>query len=230
MRKIVFFFAALAATVSAFAQSEVGSFSLTPKVFFNATSLISDDLTRDYNFSLFDSDLESKPSYKAGFAAGVEAGYQVTGRLALTAGLIYSQQGFQRGVSIEISDDILSLEDNSKMMLGYLNVPILANVYLFKGFAIKAGIQPGFLVSAKNKNDITGKGAAAGYSNNDDVDVKDNCNTVDFSIPVGVSYEFKKGIVLDGRYNIGLTNVIKGDDSKARNSVVQIGIGYKFNL
>ena len=227
MRKIVFFIAVLAATVNSFAQSEVGSFSLTPKVFFNATNLISDDLTNEYTFEGFDSKLEAKPGYKAGFAIGAEAGYQVASKIAITAGLIYSVQGFQRGESLEYSDKILSIEDNGKLTLGYLNVPILAN---FKGFAVKAGIQPGFLLSAKRKDDVTGKYAAAGMSKHKTVDIKEHCNTVDFSIPVGLSYEFKNGIVVDGRYNIGLTNVSKDDDVKATNSVFQIGVGYKFNL
>lgn len=230
MRKIVFFFAILAATANSFAQSEVGSFSLTPKVFFNATNLISDDLTNEYEFEGLNSTLEAKPSYRAGFAVGVEAGYQVASKIAITAGLIYSQQGFQRGASLEYSDKTLYIEDNGNITLGYLNVPILANFYIFKGFAIKAGIQPGFLLSAKSKDDVTGKYAAEGLSKHKTVDIKDDCNTVDFSIPVGVSYEFKNGIVIDGRYNIGLTNVSKEDDVKATNSVFQIGVGYKFNL
>lgn len=230
MRKIVFFIAVLAATVNSFAQSEVGSFSLTPKVFFNATNLISDDLTNEYTFEGFNSKLEAKPGYRAAFAIGAEAGYQVASKIAITAGLIYSVQGFQRGESLEYSDKILSIEDNGKLTLGYLNVPILANFYIFKGFAVKAGIQPGFLLSAKRKDDVTGKYAAAGMSKHKTVDIKDHCNTVDFSIPVGLSYEFKNGIVLDGRYNIGLTNVSKDDNVKATNSVFQIGVGYKFNL
>ncbi len=231
MRKIVFFFAVLAATVSAFAQSEVGTFSVTPKVFFNASKLISDDLTDEYTISGTVNDyLEAKPDYRAGFAIGAEVGYQVDTRIAITAGLFYSRQGFQRGVSLEYPDNILYIEDNSGMKLDYLNVPILVNVYLFKGFAIKAGIQPGFLLSAKDVEDVTGKGVAAGYDKHASTDIKDYCNKVDFSIPVGISYEFNNGIVIDGRYNFGLANIAKEDGVSAKNSVFQLGVGYKFNL
>lgn len=53
--------------------------------------------------------------------------------------------------------------------------------------------------------------------------------TVDFSIPVGLSYEFPTvPIVIDARYNWGLTKVVDGGDSK--NSVFQFTLGYKFDL
>ena len=71
----------------------------------------------------------------------------------------------------------------------------------------------------------------------DDVDMKDVCNTIDFSIPVGVSYEISD-FVIDFRYNIGITSVsknkeIKADvieiesDRKTRNSVFMLTVGYK---
>ena len=50
---------------------------------------------------------------------------------------------------------------------------------------------------------------------------------MDFSIPVGISYEYNN-FVVDGRYNFGVTKIIDGFDSK--NSVFQITLGYKFDL
>ena len=44
--------------------------------------------------------------------------------------------------------------------LNYLNIPILANFYVTKGLALKAGIQPGFLIGSKlrvRSNDGRGK-------------------------------------------------------------------------
>ena len=42
-----------------------------------------------------------------------------------------------------------------------------------------------------------------------------------------LSYEFSN-VVIDGRYNWGLTKVWK--DGEAKNSVFQITVGYKFSL
>ena len=57
----------------------------------------------------------------------------------------------------------------------------------------------------------------------------DQCKKVDFSIPVGLSYEYQS-FVLDARYNIGLTKTVKDAAEKTKNSVFQITVGYKFAL
>ena len=66
--------------------------------------------------------------------------------------------------------------------------------------AVKLGIQPGFNVTHKTKVEVEGVSVTG---------TQDGVNTVDFSIPVGVSYEYKN-FVLDARYNWGLTNIAKG--------------------
>jgi hypothetical protein len=79
-------------------------------------------------------------------------------------------------------------------------------------------VQPAFLTSAKDK------------TSGNSVDIKDACNKFDFSIPVGLSYEISN-VVIDARYNFGLTKVYKGSDViKSKNSVIQITLGYKFDL
>ena len=95
--------------------------------------------------------------------------------------------------------------------LDYINIPILAQFYPAKGFAIKAGVQPAFNVRHKATGDIEG--------------TIDDVNTFNFSIPVGLSYEYE-GFVLDARYNIGITKLYK-DADQGRNSTFSISLGYK---
>lgn len=104
------------------------------------------------------------------------------------------------------------------LKLDYLNVPILANFYVAKGFAVKLGVQPGFKLSSKAK--VKGSGASK------EVDV-DGVKSVDLSIPVGVSYQYQN-IVFDARYNWGVTKIV--DDADSKHSVFQITVGYKFSL
>ena len=130
--------------------------------------------------------------WKAGFAAGAELQYQATDNLGVAVGALYSVQGFK-------AKDV-------KWNPGYINVPITLNYYPVAGLALKAGLQPGFLV---NKDDAE--------------DVK----TFDLSIPVGLSYEYQN-IVFDARYNIGVTKIADGVDHY--NNVIQITVGYKFAL
>ena len=137
---------------------------------------------------------------KVGLAAGAELGYQLNESFAVTAGAIYSMQGTK--------------SEGVKLNLDYINIPILANYYITKGLAVKAGIQPAFKVKSKAKAD------------DESVDL-DMFKSFDLSIPVGLSYEVSD-FVIDARYNWGMTKVFEGFDSK--NTVFQFTVGYKFAL
>ena len=223
---------ALMATVGVFAQPEAGTFSITPKVGINVANVTNSAYDQPYKFTVSDYNITAEGKESIGFVAGAEAGYQVSKSFAVTAGLLYSQQGAKR--SGYLHGEGGSVDDKSQLALSYLNIPILANVYLFKGFALKAGIQPGILLSAKNKIDVTASGIAIDSDAHAERDVKDNCNSFDFSIPVGISYEFYN-VVIDARYNFGLTNITKDskleqDEKNGKNGVFQLTVGYKINL
>lgn len=149
---------------------------------------------------------------KAGAVAGVEAEYRVSDLFGVSAGVLYSMQGAKW--SEEGSTD--------KYLMDYINIPILANFHVWKGLSLSAGIQPGFLVSAKNKWDD-------GDGHDGDVDIKEHCESFDFSIPVGASYEWND-FVLGLRYNIGVTDIEKEGKDKGKNGVLAITLGYKFAL
>ena len=199
MKKAILSAAIMLASVGAYAQHAVGSITLQPKV--------------GTNFANVTDAKDTDP--RVGSAAGLEAEYQVTDLLSLSAGAIYSQQGYKK----DWSDRSTDYSNTGK--LDYINVPILANVYVTKGLAVKLGLQPGFKVSSKYDHKVTVAGHTVKTSG--DIDAK----SVDFSIPVGVSYEYAN-FQLDARYNWGLTKIAKGIDDK--NSVIQITLGYKFAL
>ena len=111
------------------------------------------------------------------------------------------------------------MDKSLSVNLDYINIPILAQFYAAKGFAIKAGIQPAFNV--RHKASYDGESA----------DLKDagiETKSFNFSIPVGLSYEYQS-FVLDARYNIGVTKLFK-DADQGRNSTFSITLGYKFAL
>lgn len=190
MKKLFLMAAVLLSSLCASAQQEVGTFSIQPKVGINIANVTKID--------------DSKS--KVGLVAGVEGQYQFTDLFALSAGLLYSQQGYK----LDGYEDEEGDEGDYKWKPAYLNIPILANVYVVKGLAVKLGIQPGFMVSK-----------------DDDGEDGDAIKTFDFTIPVGLSYEYSN-VVLDARYNWGLTKVSK--DYDAKNTVFQITLGYRFNL
>ncbi|MGM9797629.1 MAG: porin family protein [Parabacteroides sp.] len=143
--------------------------------------------------------------YKAGWSTGVTAEYQLTHPVSLSAGLFFSMEGGK------IKDT------ERKLFLDYLNIPLLANYYVTEGFAVKAGAQLGFQVYGKEK------------VNGEFVPFDTPKNKVAFAIPVGLSYEYAH-ILLDVRYNIGLTNMLDMPVGSMRSQDLMITLGYKFTL
>lgn len=202
MKKLLVSTMMLLATVATYAQQAVGTLTLQPKVALNIASITESD----------GSDPRIAP------AIGAELEYQFTDIFSLSGGVIYSMQG-----SKESADGI-----DGTIKLDYINVPILANVYVTKGLAVKLGLQPGFMVNDKAKVSSGGASAEVGLeealaASGAPVSLK----KFDLSIPVGLSYEFNN-IVLDARYNWGVTKLFENEDPK--NSVFQISLGYKFTL
>ena len=199
MKKMLVVAALMLSSVSTFAQHAVGSFNLQPKVGVSIANLT----------ELKDTDP------RVGVVAGVEGEYQASDIISVSAGVLYSMQGSK------YEYELLNQKYKSTNKLDYINVPIMANVYVTKGLAVKLGVQPGFNVSSSNKQEVN-TFAGSGSST---FDVK--AKSVDFSIPVGLSYEYNN-FQLDARYNWGLTKAF--ENGKAKNSVFQITLGYKFDL
>ena len=194
MKKFFMIAALVVVTLSANAQNEVGVLTLQPKVGMNLANMTGD----------------GDPKTKVGLLAGVEAEYGISNNFGLAFGAVYSMEGCK--IKRELwGNGVLIGKADFNANLDYINIPILAQFYPAKGFAIKAGVQPAFNVRHKATGDIEG--------------TIDDVNTFNFSIPVGLSYEYE-GFVLDARYNIGITKLYK-DADQGRNSTFSISLGYK---
>lgn len=189
MKKFILSAVVMLASAAAYAQHAPGTTTLQPRIGINIA-----DLTK------LDGDA------KAGLATGLELEYQATDMVSVSAGVLYSMQGSKWGGGTAEIPLIGTVKvDSKKLNLGYINVPLMANVYVIPGLAVKLGLQPGFCI---DKDDS-------------------NAKTVDLAIPVGLSYEYNN-FVIDGRYNFGVTKAF--DTTDAKNSVFQITLGYKFEI
>ena len=197
MKKLFLAVVAMMVSATTFAQNEVGQLTIQPKVGVNIANITDAD--------------DADP--RIGLAAGAEFEYGLTDNIGLSAGVLYSMQGAK------------ATEDGADctLKLDYLNVPILANFYVAKGFAVKLGVQPGFKLSSKAKVKVSGTSVEVDANDIEGVNIK----SIDLSIPVGLSYQYQN-IVFDARYNWGVTKIIEDSDSK--HSVFQITVGYKFSL
>ena len=163
------------------------------------------------------SDLDDSNS-KPGFTAGVFADYRFNDWFALSADLLYSREG----------TTIKSDGYKQTMKSNYLNIPILANFYVLDKLAFKVGVQPGIFLSAKIKDNSSG--------NDETVSVSDLYKGMDFSFPIGVSYEFFNRLIVEARYTIGAAKVLDSGKfneaydiaPKSRNNYFTISAGYRF--
>ena len=152
----------------------------------------------------FEEGPDPRTSFYIGFLGEIPL---VENVLSLQPEVVYSRQGFETNVQ-----PILGSKYKVTYQIDYVNVPILAKLYLGKIFSIEAGPQFGFKVSEKTES-----------SNNSSLE--NNVKSFDTAIAAGVSFNFSEGAFISGRFTQSLNEVIK--DSNSKNMVFQVGIGFK---
>jgi len=135
---------------------------------------------------------------KIGGALGVFARFDLSDKIQFQPELMYSQQG--------------TTANNVDVNINYLNVPLMFKYLIGNGINIQAGPQLGLLMSAKA----------------DDEDIKDDCKGMDLGLNIGLGYELEMGLGFDLRYGLGLSQIPDYDDADAKNSVIQLTVGYVF--
>ena len=89
------------------------------------------------------------------------------------------------------------------------------------GLNLHAGPQFGFLVDGERKYDtVFGSGTE---------DITESYKSSDIAVSAGLGYDFKFGLSVDARYNIGvkdINNAANGEDARSR--VFMISLGWNF--
>ena len=233
MKKIILSAVCLASVLTASAQHRIGTFSVTPRVGVSVANVTNNDM---YVATETNNEEKVKSRAKLGGTAGAEVEYQAGDIYSFSLGVMYAMQGNLYKEHREYADKTLYGISNCRMDVHELNIPLMANVYVAPGLAVKAGVQMGILLAAKFKYKsqsintviIDGKeqkeyGDIVKHSES----MKDQMHTIDFAIPVGLSYEYEN-VVLDARYYYGLTKVFKVE-YKSKTSVFTFTVGYKFD-
>lgn len=231
--KRLFFLSLLAFFVlNVSAQKKVGSLTVMPKVGLSLANISHGNKL----FNVTGTSLDVPSNYRAGFTGGAEFEYQFQSQCSLSLGVLYSLQGCHyKDVSNEVHGQAGSYSGFSNTALGlhYIQIPVLVGIYLADGLAVKAGVQPSFLLGARAKYDVTnfvvGTDGGAVYDPAKHVSksIKGLFASTDVAIPVGISYEYAN-VVMEARYLFSLSKVEKTLDAK--NRCFTFTVGYRLNL
>lgn len=149
--------------------------------------------------------------------------------------LTHRQVGNYKDVPADLSARSGTVLHDSYYNLGYVDVPLLAHIYISKDLALSIGCQPSFLTKATwhtemQEYETDGKGGIK-YDKNEvsEGNAKSLFKKTAFAIPVGISYEYEN-VMLMARYNIGLSKVYDHDLGNSKNKIITVSVGYKFNL
>ena len=138
----------------------------------------------------------AKYDSKAGFHLGLLGHIHLSKHFAMQPELVYSQQGAKYTTS----------EAETKIDLGYINIPVMFQYMFDNGFRIEAGPQLGIMVNAESE------------TNGVETELNDNLAAIDFALGAGLGWiHVPSGFGVDARYNFGLTNINENSSVKSSN-------------
>ena len=163
---------------------------------------------------------------RPGFYAGLYATLPIGPSFAIEPGISYSEKGtVLRGTLPFPALDFLNAQVTGTARLAYVDVPVLAKVFVTPGFYLYAGPQASFLVSGKARVEA---GALGFTAYKQDFDVSDQLRKVDFAAVAGLGYQFENGLGLSAGYDYGLTSLDPNNRFDAQNRVIKVGLNYSF--
>ncbi|HEA29945.1 MAG TPA: PorT family protein [Leeuwenhoekiella sp.] len=157
-------------------------------------------------------DADGRTSFYAGLVGELPI---VDNLFSIQPEVMYSGQGYD--LARIDQDNVFDTDDNVEYQLDYINVPILAKIYLVEGLSVQAG--PSFNFKVNEEID------SAPTADNGDVDL-DSAKDFEVGGAVGLEYKLNNGLFIQGRYNYGFTDII--DQGDVHNSVFQAGVGFMF--
>lgn len=169
---------------------------------------------------------------KPGFHFGLTAEFPVKEMASFETGLLFSTKG------TKVEENVYGIENEAKMNLNYLEIPLTAKVYFSKGNKRVFGLFGpyfGYGLSGKTTFKHTSGGVIDTENDTETEDIKwgsdegDDLKRLDFGLTAGVGIDanpFQAGLT----YSYGLANIYSDTDGgmKVNNKVVGLYIGMKF--
>ncbi len=163
------------------------------------------------NFSNMTSDYFAENDSKTGFHIGLITEIPFGDKFSVQPEILYSRQGTKAKL-LTIGVSSIPSEYN----LDYIQIPVLAKIYIVKNLSLEVGPSFSFLVKDEEvMNSVTNSNIG---------------NNFEFSGVLGVSYKLTSGIFGSLRYVNGFTVALDREfyDEDAKNIGFQLGVGYMF--
>lgn len=188
--------------------------------------------------------LDQKMYNTIGFGGFVE--YWFNPMFALQVNAQYNMKGTKAEGDIDYSTTYLGIPINftgnieGTVKFSYLSFPILGKLAFGNEGAIRpyliAGPELGFVLSAKVKSEgnasVEFMGTTESASASEDIDIKDEVESVEFAFDFGGGLLFPVGgnlnIFVDAQYSAGLTKVNKTGSDDVKNKVIYLNLGILF--
>jgi hypothetical protein len=166
------------------------------------------------NFAKLDVNSDVNANYKnrTGWHGGAFVLIKAT-KFGVQPELLFSKQGSKFTVN---STDYESNFD-------YISIPVMLKLYTVAGINLQIGPQISFLSSAGGTAIQNTSGTASAISAS-----KDLYKSSDLSAAFGVGWDLPFGLMIDARYNLGLSKIQDNPNLEStKNQVIRVSVGYK---
>ncbi len=142
---------------------------------------------------------------RVGVVAGLFAERMVSNFMGYQVELLFNQQGY----------DVKHVTPTPKYRLDYISMPLISKYYILGGLNMQLGAQFDYLVGAKQKTE------------NAHMSIRSDFNKYGVSFIAGLAYDFDFGLIIEGRYQLGLVNISSVTD-QVTTGFLQVTAGWRF--
>lgn len=153
--------------------------------------------------------LDNNPDARTSFYIGAGIELPLNNSFSLQPEIQYSRQGFQRNVGEEPQ------LQHYLYKIDYINIPVTLKYYFVKGFTFDLGPQIGVRINSEHETAEDDEAASLGKS-----------HLLDIGFVAGLGFKFDSGLLINLRFGHGFLENI--DNSASRNTLIQVGTGFKF--
>lgn len=182
-------------------------------------------------------DVKMDKKGKSGFFVGGFVEHLFSEKFALQGELNYAALGGKYEGKFNEAGYYATLVTDFKV--NQIIIPISAKYFVIPNLAVYGGPNVGFVISndfeAKFKDSNLPNEAIneannylAQYNSEASKEFDKGLQKTTFGIQLGAEYNLYRGLLLDARYNIGLTDLDKESEGTVKMHFFQIGLGYKF--